>query len=176
MWIELFIRLGFLFKFCPFTVCNWIYPVLGLFFKAPGYGDIRLTMESLPEAVPLEKTFPVKVKVTNCWSVAWLEFLTLIQLSERCKNKKSHIYRNKKIYLSTSVATAIRTFCRVPHVLDNKTCTKTRVFYNVQFNMGAHVVAVVVEKSKITFFLRSSAIFQIVSVTFVKHHKDSMSI
>ncbi|XP_064605247.1 trafficking protein particle complex subunit 13-like isoform X2 [Liolophura sinensis] len=33
---------------------------------APGYGDIRLTVESIPASVPLENTFNMVCRVTNC--------------------------------------------------------------------------------------------------------------
>ncbi|XP_070564282.1 trafficking protein particle complex subunit 13-like [Ptychodera flava] len=33
---------------------------------APGYGDIRLTIEQIPDGVQLEQSFEVKCKVTNC--------------------------------------------------------------------------------------------------------------
>ncbi|XP_064624897.1 trafficking protein particle complex subunit 13-like isoform X2 [Lineus longissimus] len=33
---------------------------------APGYGDIRLTVEYMPDAIPVEKPFNVTYKVTNC--------------------------------------------------------------------------------------------------------------
>ena len=40
-----------------FTVCG----------QAPGYGDIRLTVESVPDTVTLETTFNVVCRITNCW-------------------------------------------------------------------------------------------------------------
>ncbi|XP_060576293.1 trafficking protein particle complex subunit 13-like isoform X2 [Ruditapes philippinarum] len=33
---------------------------------APGYGDIRVTVEKMPDSVPLEKTFDVTLRITNC--------------------------------------------------------------------------------------------------------------
>lgn len=38
-----------------------------LLLQAPGFGDIRLMVESLPDAVPLETKFNVTFKVINCW-------------------------------------------------------------------------------------------------------------
>lgn len=37
--------------------------------QAPAYGDLRLTVHTVPDAVQLEKTFPLTCKVVNCWSV-----------------------------------------------------------------------------------------------------------
>nr|KAG5705877.1 hypothetical protein BaRGS_030767 [Batillaria attramentaria] len=34
---------------------------------APGYGDIRLTVESVPDTVTLETTFNIVCRITNCW-------------------------------------------------------------------------------------------------------------
>ena len=35
--------------------------------QAPGYGDIRLTVTSMPDAIQVEKVFILQVTVTNCW-------------------------------------------------------------------------------------------------------------
>lgn len=34
--------------------------------KAPGYGDIRLSMETIPDTVNLEEPFDIICKITNC--------------------------------------------------------------------------------------------------------------
>jgi len=38
-----------------------------LWFQAPGYGDIRVTVEKVPDTVLLENTFEVVCRITNCW-------------------------------------------------------------------------------------------------------------
>ena len=45
---------------------SWVYKSV-CYLQVPGYGDIRLTVVSIPEAIPTEKTFDFKLKVTNCW-------------------------------------------------------------------------------------------------------------
>jgi hypothetical protein len=32
-----------------------------------GYGDIRVTVEKVPDTVLLENTFEVVCRITNCW-------------------------------------------------------------------------------------------------------------
>ena len=34
--------------------------------QAPDFGDIRLTVDAIPEVVAMEKTFVLTCKVTNC--------------------------------------------------------------------------------------------------------------
>ena len=37
-----------------------------MLLQAPGSGDIRLTVEAVPEAVAVEATFSLRVKIANC--------------------------------------------------------------------------------------------------------------
>jgi len=37
------------------------------FIQAPGYGDIRVTVEKAPDSAPLEETIDVVLRITNCW-------------------------------------------------------------------------------------------------------------
>lgn len=34
--------------------------------QAPGYGDVRLSLETIPDTVNLEEPFDITCKVTNC--------------------------------------------------------------------------------------------------------------
>ncbi|KAI8509602.1 Trafficking protein particle complex subunit 13 [Branchiostoma belcheri] len=45
---------------------------------APGYGDIRLTVEQIPDGVPMEKPFNFKCRVTNCCERT-MDLLLLLQ-------------------------------------------------------------------------------------------------
>ena len=48
----------------------YFYPHNGLLplfvFQAPGYGDIRLSLEMIPDTVNLEEPFDIICKITNC--------------------------------------------------------------------------------------------------------------
>lgn len=35
-------------------------------FQAPGYGDVRLSLETIPDTVNLEEPFDITCKITNC--------------------------------------------------------------------------------------------------------------
>ena len=35
-------------------------------FQAPGYGDLRVTVESIPDYVQVEQVFTLVCKITNC--------------------------------------------------------------------------------------------------------------
>lgn len=35
-------------------------------FQAPGYGDVRLSLETIPDTVSLEEPFDITCKITNC--------------------------------------------------------------------------------------------------------------
>ena len=52
------------------TQCKWFgsEPVLSglVLLKAPGYGDIRLSLEMIPDTVNLEEPFDIICKITNC--------------------------------------------------------------------------------------------------------------
>ena len=44
------------------------YPKSFLFvLQAPGYGDIKVTVEKVADTVPLETNFDICLKITNCW-------------------------------------------------------------------------------------------------------------
>lgn len=47
--------------FC-FYSRNGVLPM----FQAPGYGDIRLSLEMIPDTVNLEEPFDIICKITNC--------------------------------------------------------------------------------------------------------------
>lgn len=36
------------------------------FPQAPGYGDVRLSLEAIPDTVNLEEPFHITCKITNC--------------------------------------------------------------------------------------------------------------
>lgn len=55
MMVYIFIVLcAFLWRLCPFVL------------QAPGYGDIRLSLEMIPDTVNLEEPFDIICKITNC--------------------------------------------------------------------------------------------------------------
>lgn len=37
--------------------------------QAPGCGDIKVTVEDIPQTVTVGETFEMHIKVTNCWLV-----------------------------------------------------------------------------------------------------------
>ncbi len=59
--------------------CSWFVCV----FQAPGYGDVRLSVHSIPDVIELEKTFELACKVINCW---W-DHLTTVCITEFVSNK-----------------------------------------------------------------------------------------
>lgn len=45
----------------------YVVMVLSLYvLQAPGYGDIRLSLEMIPDTVNLEEPFDIICKITNC--------------------------------------------------------------------------------------------------------------
>ena len=55
---------------CPLSVKHSIFIFYSVLFfcapQAPGYGDIRLSLEMIPDTVNLEEPFDIICKITNC--------------------------------------------------------------------------------------------------------------
>lgn len=57
-----FKKASFSFIYPPMFICVLSSGIL----QAPGYGDIRLSLEMIPDTVNLEEPFDIICKITNC--------------------------------------------------------------------------------------------------------------
>lgn len=48
------------------VICLSSYVLSLRVLQAPGYGDIRLSLETIPDTVNLEEPFDIICKITNC--------------------------------------------------------------------------------------------------------------
>ncbi|MBN3277194.1 TPC13 protein, partial [Polyodon spathula] len=58
---------------------------LSTLFKAPGYGDVRLSLELIPDTVNLEEPFDITCKITNCSSERTMDLVL-----EMCNTSSIH--------------------------------------------------------------------------------------
>ena len=67
---------------------------------APNHGDVRFTIETIPNLVRLDKAFTIGARIINNWCVDLEHSIYLLIYSETC----NVIERQAKIYISSTIS------------------------------------------------------------------------